>query len=360
MKMPWRKKLHKRTGGKRRFLIVMIPFIVAILIAAWPQGKYEDLNVPLITTKAKGFIASSTYIVDGMVIEGDNKTTLPIMDPWGANNGLAITLSNRYETQFFTLHGTTLGEPAGFSSQLHYEGKHLSIIVGEVNKSKEAYVSFSFKVQGEHDEYLAVFSFGPVTREGWVERNYYERINEFSSKLVDLENLLSSKSDKYSRILEFNIVVAENLAVSMDFRLDLGKTTVNLPSTVSKSSWVFGNAGICGKIVDSKTVVHSFFSFFSYLKIEFSKPLLDFQVENGEWSLLSIEEKDSSLLVAFEREIYASELTLGSLRNIDLAGSIEQFQSTDWLFFALLGLIIFNLGTWSILEGYLENYVGEK
>ncbi|MCW3980156.1 MAG: hypothetical protein NWF11_01635 [Candidatus Bathyarchaeota archaeon] len=348
--------MHKRTGGKRKFIVAMITFIVVILITIWPQGKKEELNIPFITTKAGGFIASSIYMVDGMVVEGDNKTTLPIMDPWGANNGLGITLSNRYEAQFFNLHGTTLGEPAGFSSQLNYEGKYLSIVVGEVNKSKEAYVSFSFKVQGEHGEYLIVFSFGSITREGWFESNYYERLFEFSSMLLDLENLLSFKSDEYSRIIEFNIVVAENLVVSMDFRLDLGKTTVNLPCTVSKSSWVSGSAGSGGKIVYSKTVVHSFFSFFSYLKIEFSKPPLDFQVESGEWDLLSIEEKDSSLLMVFEREIYANELTLGSIRNIDVAGSVNRFQSIDWLFLALLGLMIFNLGIWSIVE----NNVYEK
>lgn len=344
----------RKMSSIKKFGFILLPLIIVIIIASWPQGQHQERSIPLITTGVNGFINSTMYVVDGMVVVGNKNITLPALRPWGANNGLTIELSDKYDLPFFLLQGTSLGEPVGFSSQLNYAGQYISVIVGEVSRPIEAYLSFSFKIQGQHNEYLVVLSFGSVPQEGWVDGNYYARIGEFSSKLIDLKELFRFKLDNYLRVVEFNIIVAKNSTVLVEFRLDLGKITENLPSTVPESSWVFGDVAHSGRIISSKITIHSFFSFFYRLKVEFLKPEIDYKVNSDQWDLLAIEENGGYLLAVVERKMDINELTPASIRNIDVVASLISFQRIDWLFFLLFAFIIVSLSIGSLLEKYLD------
>lgn len=156
--------------------------------------------------------------------------------PWGNDNNMKLAVLSTNASPFYILKGSTGAGTAGFySPSLNYKGNYLSLTLGNVNKTgspSHSQVSFVFEIQGMKDEYRLSFVHGPLSILGWRNNTYYENINDDSTRIVNLEDLLSFNNDSYSHIEEAFILVQEQITLNpLEFKIRLSPVIDDLPSS---------------------------------------------------------------------------------------------------------------------------------
>lgn len=151
--------------------------------------------------------------------------------PWGGNAN-HMNISSVYNgttgIQIFRMAGNTSNGTAGFASTMFdHKGKQLSVTIGDVlkygnfsNPSKEFQVSFNFEITGSHDKYHLVFVHGAFYPEGWHDKTYYQKMRSHSSKLIDLDTILTPFNDTFLSMGKLVIAVAPHTVLNpMEFRI---------------------------------------------------------------------------------------------------------------------------------------------
>src|SRR5437879_4229328 len=224
--------------------------------------RHDNNDLPYVSEYENSTLNKTDYIPDGMVILANSiPTDLKLIPAGGQDNSLSIEKINRYNTSVYNMKGTTGYNTVGFfTKNLGYKGEYVSLMIGNVTKSRDAQISFSFDIKGKNGNYTLVFVHGPLRIHGWDGNKYYEKINSYSSRLINLKDPNRLPGDSYSSLENIWIRAQPELSTSMEFRIDLSKTTENVPLQLppENSYVVAGYFKIINPISrDSKYVFHN-------------------------------------------------------------------------------------------------------
>lgn len=141
---------------------------------------------------------------------------------WG-NSNLAIAKTNDQKgVPLLRIEGSTYGDhAAGFLlDNINFKGRYILLYTANIVKSQDAQLSFAFTIGDGQNQYQLTYVHGPLNINGWQNKNYYEKIGSYSSKLIDLKKLLSSNANRFT-LEKITITVQKGTSLSADFRVDL-------------------------------------------------------------------------------------------------------------------------------------------
>jgi hypothetical protein len=161
--------------------------------------------------------------------------------PWGDLKNLTLNNINynrtdnnngpAYTKPIFRIQGSSGNKSGGFVlPDVRYMGKFVSLTLGNISKpesTKNSQISFVFQVNGArlinrtHAEYKIIFVNGFLDKHGWIGNNYYEGIESYSSKLINLADLIKLKGDKYAYLKGITITVQRQSTINMmEFKIN--------------------------------------------------------------------------------------------------------------------------------------------
>ena len=151
--------------------------------------------------------------------------------PWGGTeNDLTISTNstvNNVVSGGLIISGTTKNKASGFSSYQNYNGKYISLSIGNlVKKSRDPgtgdpQVSFDLYIKGRKGDYQLMFVNGRLKQEGWKNNTYFSRIDSYSSRLVSLKDFVALHGDVYSSLKRIGITFEKNIIINpLQFRID--------------------------------------------------------------------------------------------------------------------------------------------
>lgn len=283
---------------------------------------------------------------DGLILKNVTPTKLEFKS-WGVGSELVLKkFYKNHLMQLLKMSGSTGKNAGGFvSNNLDYKGRYISLVIGNITKpfNKDFQVSIVFSVTGAHGLYQLRFVHGPLFVSGWVNGNYYEKLSAYSSRLIDLNNFIND--DRLS-VKQISIVMQSGSTLnSLEFRIDMGRTTENPPVVLrgDKSYSVVGNITTAYNMVlkSSRYIFHNL-GFNRLVTLDLS-PVADNGklIDNG-WNITSTREwKDNStnvdhLLVTAQRQITTQELSPNVFYNLDIYQSLSKLGPRDYLFLVVI------------------------
>ena len=300
--------------------------------------------------------AGPGIIYDGIVISKNSKPDDLKLNKWGKPNNLNLydLPGPNKNISLFNIDGNSFGGPAGFeSTSLKYADRYISLNFGSIYKYPEtAQLSIQLEIVGELGEYHLIFVNGRLGSEGWVENTLYKKITSNSSQLLDLDELISSRADKFLYLDKIFINIEKGTdIVSFPFRIDLGKSTINTPDTVEDGAPFFVNGFVFQEKVASNDIKYRFddWEYIQILNQHFiADPSDSYIIAENNWEIKNIIKSIDNLTntlhinLISEKNIPLWDLSiLNVIPHLDLHNSLLQFGSPkDILFVAVLLLLI--------------------
>ena len=288
---------------------------------------------------------NDTLVVNGMIVLASSlPTDLQFTPSGGSENRLEITPISRYNTIFFNMEGNSGNKTVGFdANNLDYHGQYISLIIGNVTKSRSGQIIFVFDVKGNKGDYTVVFVHGPLKIHGWYNNYYYEKIDSYSSKLINLKDLISFHGDDYSYVDNISVRIQREITTSIEFRIDLNKTTENLPvkTPAGKAYYVIGNIQKYNSVLlDSKYLYHNL-GFHKLVDAEYLSESDNFNIVSNGWDVSNVKKwKDNrsgltNVTLTAERNVEAQDIYT-MIYNFDIYNSLLEIGEKDLLLISLI------------------------
>jgi hypothetical protein len=309
------------------------------------DGQYNITMLPYSSHYIAGLLNETAQIRDGMNVLRDVKPTDLDFKHWGGKQS-SLTIKKIYETRaipyFFRIAGSNGRDAGGFTvNGLNYPGKYVSLIIGNVTKSsdKDFQVSFVFTIMGDHGNYYLHLVHGPLYLKGWVGNNYYEGVNSYSSRLIDIHHLIT---DDDLSLRQIGIVVQnESKLAALDFRIDLSRTTENAPVILPGGGlyFVMGNAvkRYTTTIKYSGNIIHNL-GITRVVDLDLSPITPDSTIIANGWNISWIyrwidHNKDlSHISISAQQPLSLNELSPAVFAHLDIFQSVARLGSKDVLF----------------------------
>src|SRR5437899_173868 len=131
--------------------------------------NYEN-DLPYVTEYVSSLLSgNNTVVVNGMMVATNTQATdLQFSASGGIENRLEIKPIQRYDTTFLDMEGSSGNTTVGFHTKnLDYHGQYISLIIGNVIKSRDGQIVFVIDVKGNKGDYQLVFVHGPLNIYGW-------------------------------------------------------------------------------------------------------------------------------------------------------------------------------------------------
>lgn len=313
----------------------------------------QDLRLkseyPFVYYNISTWLPERTIIGEGMIISKTLESSLVNFRPWPLElednpDNLKITKTNLSDSTFYRLSGNTLSESDGLISDVNdYKGRYISFIIGKTIKNSDFQVSFSLLVEGQKENYNIVLIHGPLKVEGWIGNTYYEKINSYSSRLLDLEKLLESQDDEYVSTDQIVTVITRNSSLPVfDFIVALGKLTENTPVAVEGGNKYFVNGTAVDYDYSAKESEYLFhdLSLWEKVTLNFTDVPTSSRISSNNWHIVDIknlnddlgaQERDIIVKADSTRGISLSSTESAMLMKLDLIGSITNLAAKDYL-----------------------------
>jgi len=321
--------------------------------------SYETLianNFPYPIRNVQNLESGPAIIHDGIVILKNSKSENIQFNPWGLVRDLNLYNFSGPSKDIILLYidGSSPDYPSGFmTGPLGYAGRYISMNFGSIYKDPEtAKTTIQLEVAGNKNKYFLNFISGKLGYEGWLEDTYYEKISSNSSHLVDLANIISLKGDRYSYLEGINIIVEKDTQIGiLQFRIDLGNSTINTPALVNEGQSYFVN----GRVFQGISLFNEYkflfedWQFKEILNQEFiTNSPDDHIVAPNNWNVKEVsksEDKSTNNLhtkILSEKTFSLWEVPiLEVLPHLDIYNSITSFGSPkDILFVAIIVILI--------------------
>lgn len=300
---------------------------------------------PYITHHIASIVNETTLVHNGMIILKNASQSELGFKTWGGSLILKTIYKNGF-IPFLRMTGSTGRDYGGFiSNSLDYRGRYISLVIGKAIKSSDHNftVSFVINIRGAQSDYSLIFVNGPLSIQGWIGNSYYEKIDSYSSRLIDVHNFIP---DYQAYVRQIQIVMQnESKLESLDFRIGLDRSTENPPIVLP--------GGISYLVVgDIATPYHTDMKYSRYffhnigisrqVQVQLSKVPVDGKIINNGWDISNVyKTKDdktnttNSILTA-QRQITFRELSPAVIFNFDIYQSLVNAGSKDWLFLVVL------------------------
>lgn len=181
--------------------------------------------------------------VKGLFFQPINKSLQPVdreqvlkFVPWGKGGNLTMVSIGNRGVFGYIVTGKVDNNPLGFASYQNFKGKYMSLVLGKVAKSSsnltrgEPQISIDFYLNGSRTNYQLVFINGRVNHEGWINNVYYNKLEPYSYRLVNLNNLLGLHGDQYLSLYRIVMTFEKKQTVN-PFEFAIGLYNDTLPSS---------------------------------------------------------------------------------------------------------------------------------
>lgn len=306
-------------------------------------SSYFDDTYPQINHHYSGLLKERSFVNDGLVARLGSFNTTEFM-PWGVLGSLLIEkTTGNGGVNFFRLNGTNGPNISGFESpDLDYRGKYLTVILGDVIKANGIQISFSFDVTGGKNHYRLILVNGPLSIEGWRNETFYGKMNPHSSQLFDFNRLLGSVNDSYISLTKITIVVQKSASIkNFEFRIDLDKTTENVPGWVEGGNKYF----VSGYVNDfpisvEQKYIYQDFKILRSVTLDFKLISNQYVIDNNGWRILHEEQIDTidgtRLSLVAENALNPIELNTSVPFKLDIVSSLMNLGPKDLLLLTIL------------------------
>ncbi|WP_458747531.1 hypothetical protein [Candidatus Nitrosocosmicus sp. T] len=322
-------------------------------------ASYESLianNYPYPIQFVQNLDPGPAIIHDGIVISNNSKSEEIQFNPWGFPHNLNLYNFSGPNENITLLYvdGGTSDNPAGFmSSPLRYTERYISMNTGFISKYPEiAQITIQLVLVGDKSEYILNFINGRLGYEGWLNNTYYEKISSNSSHLVDLTELISLNGDRYSYLEGINIIVEQDTQIGiLQFRIDLGNSTVNTPALVNDGQSYFINGHVFQGIpvFSEYRFLFDDWQFKQILNQEFiTNPTDDDIVATNNWNIMEMSKSENAstnnlhIKILSEKTFTLWEAPIFEvITHLDIYKSIISFGSPkDIIFVVIIVLLI--------------------
>ena len=351
-------------------MIFALPIIFFLFISNLGQGSFgspvgyvesadrdsSTPNVfPAIATHESAVIQNKSYVVDGLIMQTGSREAENSFIKWGTNNNLTLNKIqiNDHIGDFLRVNGSSGNFPIGFVSQeKNYTGRYLSMFLGNVEKSRDFQVSFAFDLKGLKNDYRLIFVNGPLNIAGWRGVTYYDSITANTSKLLDLTNMISSMGDSYISLKKITLVVQGNAMVkTFEFRIELGKTTLNPPTSVPGGGMFFvrGTTLNTDSLLNHSSYIINDLEIKKVVSMDFKVKSKDYWVVGNGWQIDSQETQHtpsgSIVSVVAKKPLSREYINSDAFIHLDVLTSLLSLGTRDALFLSilLLGTLFFFL-----------------
>jgi hypothetical protein len=267
----------------------------------------------------------SHTIPDYGILSKDNMNDQQTFLPWGSKNLTINRIEKDNGIELNEISGLTSSTAGGFVLEnLTFDDRFVFLLIGNIEKSRPSQLSFALTVEGSGNEFNLIFVHGPLHIKGWNGTNYYEQIDAYSSKLIDLDELLESHATSFS-LRKATIVIQKDVSISAEFRIDLVEDSDS------------GNIRTEGSLMYDREIFHNL-GFTRLVTIQFwrSGTFNNSSIMENGWDVISVKEKkdDKSGVTTLEltAEKPTSKSALEVLLYLDIYQSMLTLGSKDWLF----------------------------
>ncbi len=303
---------------------------------------------PYITHHVASLLNETTLVHNGMIILKNASQSELGFKTWGGTEN-TLVLNTTYKNGLIPLvrmAGSTGRDYGGFlSNNLDYRGRYISLIIGNVVKSSDHdfQVSFVIDIIAAKSDYHLIFVHGPLSVQGWIGNNYYEKIGSYSSRLIDVNNFIPN-SQTYVKQIQI-VMQKESTLQSLEFRIDLNRSTETPPIVLPGGNSYF----VVGDIATPYNTDMKYSRYFFHnlgisrlVQVQLSKVPDDGKIINNSWDVSGVYKwKDdktntTNSILTGERQITFQELSPAVISNFDLYRSLMKAESKDWLFLVVV------------------------
>ena len=321
-----------------------------------PYETIIDKHFPYPVYDVNKLIYGPAIVLNGIVISKNTTLDDLSLNRFGYLNTLNI---NSYPGQnenisFFTIQGNNYDNYGGFiSPSLNYSGRYISLNIGNIIKIPDsAQVSVQMDIKGERNTYNIIFVNGRLQFEGWINNTLYKNISNNSSQIVDFNNLISLKGDKFQYLDNIKIYIEKGTKVnSFPLRIDFGRSTINTPGIIHKDDPSYVNGFIFTDIPISNKYSYIFqnWKLLQDLNQEFEvNSSHNYKIASNGWNIKEakltkdIITNSSHIVLKTERYVQLDTLSIPDfLTHLDLYQSLLFFGSSkDFLFIILILSVI--------------------
>jgi chitodextrinase len=310
----------------------------------------EMQKFPSILEPISSVLQRNTYVTDGIVIMRNSSYSYIGFERWGLQNNLALDVfyKNNEVGEFYRLTGSTGNMPSGYiSDELNYTGRYVSIFFGQIVKTPDRQLSIALDVLGEKGRYKFFFINGYLNIMGLRGNNYYSKIIPNSSRLIDLIDIISGLNDRYIALEKIEINVQNNAQINkFEFRIDLGKSTVNTPILVpgGGSFYVIGHVLNEGPVLSNFRYLINNLELKKALDIRFNLKSNHYKIVDSGWEITNRESNVSShggiVSITAKRPLSMEEFNPWVILQLDIPSSLKEMRQNDLLF-----LFVFVIGS---------------
>lgn len=336
-------------------------------------ARYQDMikeSYPVPVRFIDSIVTGPAILFDGVSIARNTTLDQINFSKWTNSPNLKIYsyAGPTNNISFFTIQSTNFQMPVGFVSNLiNYQGKYVSLNFGNIIKNpRDNQVAIDLEIEGMKQEYKILLVNGRLGLNDWVNNTRYMKIQENSSLLLDLPKIIAEKKDEYLRVKKFTIVIEKDTNIaSFPFRLDLGKSTLNLPTVISplEQYYLSGMIFDGGAAPTNSTYVLDNWNFKQLIdQIFYLDPHFRYDIQLNGWDITGsqLSHDPSSnyykLRLSAEKIRDFRELNLYNIvQSLDIIESAKRFGSPKDLLFVLIICII----TLSLIPN-LKNFKGVK
>jgi hypothetical protein len=346
------------------FIITLLPAMHAIHsdALAISQVSYPSDSImrtshvfPYLSHDISSFLNDSRVVDRGLIISKHFSKSDIRFVPWNGTN-LIMENVTVFGKQFFQVHGKSRDMGDGFtSSNLDYNGRYISLVAGNIQTAPQGERQLSFQITLEIKDkvYRLIFVNGPLSIYGWRENTYYERIDPFTSKLIDLYTMVpsSAKEQQPIHISRIDIIVQKNTTISsLEFMIYPGRVTENVPALIPGGIYFVQGTVIesPSRIKDWNYFLHDL-AFNEAVTLEFANFPKDSRVVHNNWNIMSSSQsfgssdpKPDKLVIKAERIVGLGDVSFFQvLQKFNIVRTIDSLDSKDFLLIIVLVLSFF-------------------
>lgn len=305
-------------------------------------SSYESLlsnNYPYPIRFVQNLQSGPAIIHDGIVILKNSKSEDIHFSEWGEVRNLNLynfSGPNKNITLLY-IEGSSPDYPSGFMSEpIRSSERYISLNFGSMNKDPEtAQATIQLEIVGNKDKYYLDFVSGRLGYEGWRDNTFYKKITTNSSHLIDLDKFLSPKGDQYSYVEKINIIVEKDTQVDiLQFRIDLGNSTVNTPAVLGEGKSYFVN-GYSFQGVPLFNEYKYLFDDWKFKKvlsqgfmINESDPSVEHAIATNEWNIIEeIKSENNSSNTIYIKMLSEKTFSLWDLPILDVLAHLDIYNS---------------------------------
>ena len=328
------------------FAIVLALFFSFVTL---PSEQLEVQEEPFFVAPYLGITETEKVVNDGLVLTPNSPREIKKFETWGTSGNTHIDVQTLSLGGFnFTYARGETNQSAGLVLRnLTHSEPLVSILIGNVTKSRDAQISISIQMQGKQGTYSYFLVHGPLFVSGWRDRIYYVKTTSFSSHLLNASALLASKNDIFQSITSITVVVQPKVQFEFVFRVDLSGNTLNLPGRVPIGSWIYGNTTIAMHAEKVAVVYHGtklwLYGEFSANSRNLVRNESLIPYENG-WTILSVSPDRPSMTGEKPLEGWIGNPLV--MQHLDLNLTIQRFEKIDLFSTVLFVWVAFWIARW--------------